>query len=80
MYKKKVILFSERDRDIFDDVFIMIAGGLGAFGIEDLFALNWFGATLKIAIAYGIIQLVVIYLRKKSDKKKVKTDLNNDSD
>lgn len=70
MGKKAIIWVSELDRNIFDDFFLMVAGGLGAFGIEDLFSLNWLDGSLKIAISYFIILLVAKHLRKLSDKKK----------
>jgi len=43
---------SGRDYGVFDTSFIMISGGLGAFGIERVFSDRiWFGVLL-IAIAF----------------------------
>ena len=69
MVKKEIVVVSERDRDIFGESFILIAGGLGALGIEDLLVANWWGL-LKIGIAFLIISLASSIIRKKSDTKK----------
>lgn len=69
MTKKRFILISERDKDIFDEFLILIAGGLGALGIEDLFMFNSHGF-LKLGIALLIIMLVSTFIRKKSENKR----------
>jgi len=70
MVKKEIVIVSQRDKDIFDEFFILIAGGLGALGIEDLLQVNWLGGLLKLGIAFLIIMVVSTWIRKKSDNKK----------
>ena len=69
MKKKKIVLVSERDKDIFDEFGIMVAGGLGALGIERILNSQLGKGLLLLGIAFLLIMAVSKFIRKKSDKK-----------
>lgn len=67
--KKKSIIISERDKDIFDEFGIMISGGLGALGIERILSNEILKGFLMLGIAFILISLVSKWVRGKSDKR-----------
>jgi hypothetical protein len=69
MKKKKTVIVSERDKDIFDEFGIIIAGGLGALGIQDILLNNLWIGLIKLGIAFLLIMAVSKFIRRKSDKK-----------
>jgi len=69
-YKKEIIIVSERDKDIFDEFVIMIAGGLGALGIERILGNAIGKGFLMLGIAFLLIMGVSKWIRGKSDTKK----------
>lgn len=71
--KKKIVIVGERNKDVFDDFIIMVAGGLGALGLQDFFDSNFkfsWGMFYKLAIAFGLIIFVSKFIRGTSDTKK----------
>jgi len=67
--RKKIVIVSERDKDIFNEFGIMVAGGLSALGIEDLLNNYWQTGMLKIGIAFILIIIISKFIRCKSDTK-----------
>ena len=68
--KKEIVIVSERDKDIFDEFGIMIAGGLGALGIERILGNAVWKGFLMLGIAFLLIMGVSKWIRGKSDTKK----------
>jgi len=68
--KKKIVIISERDRNVFDEFFILIAGGIGALGLERLIPEDWRFGWIYLGIAFLLILAVCVWIRKKSDTKK----------
>ena len=76
--EKEAVIVSKRDRIIFDEFFIIIAGILGGLGIEPM--VNWILTKLglffpwlnivELGIAFLIILGVVAVIRRVSDKVK----------
>jgi len=74
MKKKKTepIIYSKKDQNLFDEFLIMLSGGLGALGLEDIIAVNIKSGLIKLGIAFLIILFVLSIIRKISDKIKAK--------
>lgn len=73
--RKEIVIVSQRDRVIFDEFFLLIAGILGGLGLEPLvraglgklgLSFPWLNV-IEVGIAFLIILFVVSHLRKVSD-------------
>jgi hypothetical protein len=67
--KKKIVIYSERDRYIFNNLLNFISAGLIAFGIEKIisngFVVGWW---YESAAAFLIILINYTFVNKKSNK------------
>jgi hypothetical protein len=68
--RKKIVIISERDISVFDEFFILLAGGIGALGLEKLIPEGYRYGLLYLGISFLIIVAVCSWIRKKSDTQK----------
>ena len=67
--RKKIVIISERDKDIFDEFGIIIAGGLGALGIDRILSDKVIIGLIMLGISFLIILVISKCIRGKLDTK-----------
>ncbi len=69
--QKSIVIFSERDRFIFTDLFNFISAGLIAFAIQKIIQYGFVdGWWYEILVAFALVSINYKFINKKSDTKK----------